>query len=468
MAFTLSIATVDKTAYLRAGSLNISERLRQRSTCDFVLTYARGDAMPTYGQQVTFYDGASLEFAGVILNVSRRIDKTADDTKDAIISVTCGDYTSVLDWREVQTSRAYVDQTVSAIVTDLMSEISADNLTYSAYGTSDPVIPRVEFKQGQRYSDALNVICEQAGGWTYNVDYSKALTVAPATDFGSSVSEIQNTASDDWLYGTLEVEEDTTEYANRVHVLVGQFLTDQQTESFDGAHGTQPTDSSRTTWTMTYPLVSTPTISVDGVEETVGIKDVDSGKDWYWSSGSSEITQDSGGTPLTNLQELTVVYFGQDRRYITKSNAGEITARATLEGSSGIHERYFEANAPLNAVDADAYATKILAYYDEPSYILKGESDTVVPEAGDYVVVNANATGFPSGTYTIRSVQKFDMEGQWLRRRVEAVKGPLIADGLEWFAAVAGNLGVASGTISASGGGETDETVSINGALVTY
>jgi hypothetical protein len=120
-------------------------------------------------------------------------------------------------------------------------------------------------------------------------------------------------------------------------------------------------DGTATSWQMAYPLYSAPVIVVQSVAKTVGVQGVDSGKDLYWQSGSTSISQDSGATKIPDGYLLQFSYIGQFTRTVTENNLTEQAARAAVEtGTTGIIEATEDGNGML-ASNATVYADGLLA-----------------------------------------------------------------------------------------------------------
>src|SRR5258708_13346843 len=124
-------------------------------------------------------------------------------------------------------------------------------------------------------------------------------------------------------------------YRNTQYLLGGVSQTVTQTETRVG-------DGNTVSWPMSFDISTVPTVSVNTgsgyVAKTVGIKGVDTGKDWYWQKGPPLISQDSAGTKLRgspNKDLLQVVYVGQYPTVIVSSNNAHITYEAGLDLTTG-------------------------------------------------------------------------------------------------------------------------------------
>src|SRR5690606_91935 len=108
-------------------------------------------------------------------------------------------------------------------------------------------------------------------------------------------------------------------------------LTDVLTEYKTG-------DGQNKTFTVGFPIAKVPTITLNDVPQTVGIKGLESGKDWYWNKGDPVITQDNDATPLEPTDTLKIEYQGEYDIIIFVNDLADIAQRADIEETSGIVE----------------------------------------------------------------------------------------------------------------------------------
>lgn len=94
-------------------------------------------------------------------------------------------------------------------------------------------------------------------------------------------------------------------------------------------------DGSTTSWSLGYPVYSTPIILVNGQAATVGLQGVDSGKQFYWQPGSVSISYDSNLPKLPSGTVIDVTYVGQSTVNTVVNNSTAIAAQAAIELNSG-------------------------------------------------------------------------------------------------------------------------------------
>jgi hypothetical protein len=345
-------------------------------------------------------------------------------------------------------TNGYYNAKANDIIRDLVTNcLTSDGVTLANVpANAGPVIESAEFNYAT-VTEAFDKIAELAGGYIWDISPTKEMLFYAPTSGPTVLTIAANSANP--LAG-MTVEETLEQYANKVVVKVGT-ATSSEAESFDGSHPDQPTDGARQEWNLAKQVFSAPEIEVNGVAKTVGIANVDIGKDWYWQQGSSLIQQDTGATPLPNTATLSITYTAQQSIQVFAQNGTQIAARAAIEGTSGVYERIFEATTPTATSSAQALATQILAIYDEPSYVLKCQVRNltgVMP--GDKIT--QNRAEFPTGSYVIRAVRFYQVQNEW-RRELEAIKGPILQDGFQFWRGLGGSTSGSGASVSGTGGG---------------
>lgn len=430
MALAVLINGVDRSGpgwpHVKANSISISETLQQRSTAQLVYQMADGETAPPAGQEVKIYEGGVLRFGGHIVSAAAQELPWADFKE---ILIQCGDYSVTLDRRGAG-ERTYLNQYAGDIIRDLVAEcLAGDNIDRTTVlAGSGPLLEKVEL-QYCTVREAFDEIARLSAGWAWRLEYDKKLYFWQPSAL--SVIATIGDASADALKKSVTVTEDLTNYANRVIVRLGNYITEEQTESFDGSHATQPTNGSRQKWEMAFRVYSQPRIYVNDIEKLVGIANVDTGRDWYWNKNSTVVEQDDDATPPASTATLRVVYSGLDARIFSAQNNTEISARQAIEGGSGVYERVLNIDSDTRNTDAQAMADSYLDRFDSPSYVLRLDTLTLYPEPGQQVEMDM--TGHPTGNYVIKSVQTYCYGKNQFGRKVEAYQGPILQSGFEFF-----------------------------------
>ena len=179
---------------------------------------------------------------------------------------------------------------------------------------------------------ALESLAEKAG-FIWYIDYDKKLYfMARETNVAPWTAK-----AEDMLDGTVSVDNGNSAYRNTQYVRGGKDITDTLTESRIG-------DGVLTAFTVGFPVAQVPTITLNAGAQDVGIRGIDTGKDWYWSKGSNVISQDTAGTILLATDTLAISYKGEFDVIVKTLNEAEITRLITAEASSGIVENVADEN----------------------------------------------------------------------------------------------------------------------------
>lgn len=277
---------------------------------------------------------SELLFAGTFDTVKeKRVDGLQSTYIDYAIS--CADQHYILDKRKV--AKAYIGQTISFIVNDILTEYLADEgvtLGYLAPTAADIVIAEAVFNYVP-VSDVFKRIADKIGAVWY-LDFDKKLYIKERWEEVAPWS-ITTTSK----FRDFEVENHREQYRNTQYIIKGQAETDTQTEQ-------QIADGEKIAFLLGYDISRVPAVYENNVEKLVGIKDVDTGKDYYWNEGKNVVT--AAVKPAAGVV-VKVVYIGRFSTVIKTSNASEIAARAFIEDNSGIYEAV-ENKAGLFTLDA--------------------------------------------------------------------------------------------------------------------
>jgi predicted XRE-type DNA-binding protein len=429
-----------------AGGFSITKNGTYRDELQFVLDSENNTFTPEKGEVVDVLEhtGAALPtriFAGPIKAVNTTvIDELAQPVRRHV--VTCAD-NSDFAHRILAPERVYVKQKLN----DILRNLLVDQLGYGVTATTitpgeGPQIERLEIGfQQPTMAEVFDELISISGGGIWWIDEERDFRYqlgAPST----ATFTIDDAS--DWIeIRTLALEESLENYANKLVVTAARYRMPEQTQSFSGSHPTQPTNGTRKQWILDRAAAAAPVITVNGVEKTVGIAGVDTGKDWYWSEGSRDIEQDEGAVALPNTATLAITYSGLDRAVAFVENAAEMTAR-------GKWERHIDISGLVTQTELDQKAAALLAEVSQPTYVLRltvAKFAAERPKPGDRIDINRTGYRVVSGLIVdqVQILPIFDSEPVELQRVVVARKGPKIADGAQLGA------GQVSGSISSGG-----------------
>jgi hypothetical protein len=118
------------------------------------------------------------------------------------------------------------------------------------------------------------------------------------------------------------------------------------------------------TFLVDYPLAFEPTVSVSRnggpyTGETVGIRGLETGTQWFWNKEDDKISQNDNQTILTANDRVRFLYHGFYDIVVIVSDQGAITALDTIESGSGIVENV------MNMPELGSYGAALEAASDE-------------------------------------------------------------------------------------------------------
>jgi hypothetical protein len=450
MPFTHSclVGGFEKKQYLEEFSINGS--FGARWSADFTFKCKSDDVFgPAIGQPIDFSAMGVTLFTGTVNSVTRTVAYGADGVYALTTASAVTDYTHALD-RRMTDQRTWTNLPSGTIVQDIANTYLTDEdigLTYVATGTNVESFS-VDYATVSQALDSLKAIT----GYVWRVTFDKELRWHDKAGYTSSVVINSSNISE------LSVRESREEYANVVHVRVGNYITDEQTESMNGNGSTR-------TFELTYGIASTPTVTVNSVIQTVDI--IGGTAQWYWQVGSNTLTQDSGQTVLTGGDTLEVVYIGQDSRVITVQDDDEIAARQLLEGTSGRYEYITESQTPSTQGESEALANAILSDRAALSEEITATTNTFLEPSclslslGErlwFDVAAADAVGH----YLITGLRFANLSNIGIQVDITAASGPMLQDAIRFFKELRGGTIITSSTQSGGSGG-SDGTITHDG-----
>lgn len=331
----------------------------------------------------------------------------------------------LVDWNQLTDRRRvpkeYLNQSSGAIVNDLITNyLAADGVVPSSFVDAGPLVTKFV----SNYLSVRQVLDDLAEliGYGWSIDYDKRLhwfpmetNVAPFTLDGTTL-----------LRAKLHKRTTRGQYRNYQYVRAGKDLTDPQTESFKG-------DGSKRTWNVGYPVAQVPSnINVNGgAAKTLGIRSVDSGKQFYWNKDSTEITQDPSETLVSTSDVLNVTYIGLYDVIVAARKDSLVAERQGVEGGSGIYE-HLENFTNLDGQDlALDKARGLLDKFGRIPNILRASTDVPGLQAGMLAPANLSELGL-SGNWLIESV-RISNQGTFLRYDIEAVDGEHLGGWVEFW-----------------------------------
>jgi len=231
-------------------------------------------------------------------------------------------------------------------------------------------------------------------------------------------------------YRNLSIKRTRQDYRNKEYFRGGQDISSALTETFKG-------DGENATFSLTLPCAKVPSsVTVDAAVKTIGIRQVETGKDWYWNEGDREITQDTGGAKLTSANILSVTYQGYFPIVIESVNESAIAERKLVEGGTGIYE-HAVTDTSINTSEAvQERANALVRKYGEIPETVEFETDSDGLKAGQLINITVTKHNL-NAAYLIQRVTIQDITSNILRYQVTAMSGEYIGGWIEFFKGLA-------------------------------
>lgn len=441
----LTIVLGGEPVTIAKGSFSAENAIEERSTCSFTVIDEPGAKQYRKGQPVTVWGEDDFPIFGGVVDTARA-DIMAP-SGGLLHDISCVGWQYLADKRIAAAS--YTDEFAGAIVRDLVARYLADEgirITEWAEGdqmtaflspwfpagfTSDtnyvqdgPKIREAVFNYVP-VSQALDVLAEKAGFW-WGIDAYKRLFFLPRT--AKKASRVAT--RDDMRKGSIRVTHGNPKYRNRQYIKGGTDITSPQTERHKG-------DGEAQSFTVGFPIAKAPTIKVNGSTQTVGIKGVDEGRQWYWAKRDPVITQERGDTPLTSSDMLEVVYEGEFPIVFLSFDQEAINDRKLVEGGGTGFVEEVDDEPETNSRDAAGQsANKKLEKYAVIGRRVQFTTWKPGLEAGTLLTVNLPEWHVEGAEMLIDSV-KVQYDGTVVWYTVSAVEGPSMGSWTRLFTELA-------------------------------
>ncbi len=174
-------------------------------------------------------------------------------------------------------------------------------------------------------SEALDALAEKAG-FVWWIDAYKVLHFAERATYAAPWTA----TGADMRQDSVTVEHANPQYRNRQYIKGGRDITDPQVEI-------KPGDGNSRSFTVGFPIAKVPTVEVSRnggawTAQTVGIKGVDTGKQWYWSKGDPVLVQDDAEPVLGTADKVRITYQGEYDIVVLSEDYSAISDRQQVEG----------------------------------------------------------------------------------------------------------------------------------------
>ena len=408
----------------RAGSVSVDLAVNRRGVATFqIAKQTVGGALPVeLGEEVYLLtDGAVKIWGGTVESI------VEGDLTEGAYTYRTAAYT-VVDFDQLAKRRlvaaSYEGDTFGTIVADIVTTyLTAEGVTAGTIETG-PTITKAVFNY-RTAAECFDDLAELTG-FVWWIDADKALQFRQPA---SLLAPWEITASSK-PYRRLSIKRSRYQYRNAQLVRAGIDLGDAADEILIG-------DGTRRTFNVSLPVGAVPTISVDTgggyAAKTVGVNGVDSGVQWYYNIGRTEVTQSGSETVLATTHLVKVNYRAQYPIIVRIDDAVEQAARLAAEGvGSGIYEDIVDAPDIDDRNLAVDKAESLLRRYGEVPTTITFETDTTGLEAGQLLTITLTDHGI-SGDWLIERVGITSRDDNELRYAVTCVSNEAVGGWQEYY-----------------------------------
>lgn len=282
MTLSVTLDGVSIADKIRQNSLVITDQINNRANrATFVIERAPGDSyVPPLNKELIVTRDSEVIFAGV--TVERNESFIGHHTVE--YSVACSDYSHYLN-RKLVTER-YENQTINAIIADLLTTYAPD---FTDNNVDAPItIASIAFNR-ITVSDCLQKLAELSN-YSWYVDYDQDVHFFALNSQNAPFS-LSDTAGNH-VYESLEIKRDITQLRNTIIIQGGEIPGTSRTVKYAG-------DGERAEFDTQYKFANKPTVTVNGVAQTVGLDyvDDDSSFDCMWSFQQKYVRFTAGNIP---------------------------------------------------------------------------------------------------------------------------------------------------------------------------
>lgn len=421
MGLSIYIGGMDRTGLVLQKQLGIVDELNTRNTYSFTLASQGGLYRPVVGQNVSVYKDSVAIFAGTIESID---EYAVTNGAIPVVSFACSciDYNQVCD--RFLAAEAYENMTAGGIVRNLVdgyiNAFSPGEGILKDYIEDGPLVTKAVFNYVP-VTQALDELSEITG-YVWYIDYERKMHFHSRLSMQAPFN-LNNTSNN---FRNMRIQHTRSDYRNKQYFRGGQDISAVRSESFKG-------DGETSTFVLQLPVAKTPgSVNINGVTKSVGIRNVESGKDWYWSKGEREITQDSLGIKLTSDDILSVSYQGLFPIIVENYLDSAILERKELEGGTGIYEHVASDTNVDTSMAAQERSEALLRKYGNIAQSLEFETDNDGLKAGQLIEINLPGHNIDS-TYLIQRVSISDVTSSRLRYSVKVLSGENMGGWVDFF-----------------------------------
>ena len=362
------IAGNDRTDDIKQEGFSIERVLTfQEDSLSFTI---KSGAAPTNGDEIVVDNGTDRDFGGIIYSVR------ADHKRKGVYHCAARDYTVQLDRKMVvmKFENTLGHDIFLAIVRDYCPGFSTRGVIKTA-----PIVEAIQFDYLYP-SECFKLLCEYLG-WHWKVDYYKDLKFFSTEDYvDSAPMQLVEGAP----FRDLRHDVDTIGLANKIYVLGGKYLSNQETYRY-------VSDGVQRIWVLPHEPRS-PWVSVqDGPDIKPGLEYVDEEANYNWMYNLrdkyirlAEHIVNPSDVGLVNGATLAFKYKrGLDVITVVEDQASQ-QALAQAQGGDGIYEYKIVDDALITLEAAEAAGNDYLREHGNPR--VKGSFISEYVEDPEFIV----------------------------------------------------------------------------------
>lgn len=378
---TLTIGGVTRTLL---DGWNVCYKMKHRATFTGSIF---ADANPIdFGDDVVLMDGATTIFVGV---VKGKVTYDPFDTRKVLyIDIDADDNSAIADRRVIAAAIEGITA-AAAITTYVIPALAGEGVTAGTID-ADFTVSR-DIWRYYKASECLDRLADVNVGYFWYIDNSRKLHFLH--EDSATVVNLDDTVN----FTDFRLTQNMDTYRNTQIVVTPRLRTTPQYNEI----ASPLADGLTRTFTTRFPLAEQPLYfwytldyfadPIDWVNvliSDIGVNGFDTGKKWYWSYDSPEITQSDTETVLPANGAIKVSYIGLKNGVLKMSNQAEINDRKSKETtSSGIYEAVEEITGMDDFYAASQYTRAMLAKFSQISD--KCEFETYDPRFIQGAKINA-------------------------------------------------------------------------------
>ncbi len=408
-----------------AGSLRIEDNIDERCLAMFQVIDLVGTAEYLKGQTIEIFDSTDTSIWTGFVDIPKRRALEGDNPFQFIWQIIGVDNWYLADKRLL--AKSYAATLAGDIVEDIVDTLlTNEGITYTAGSIDDgPLVAEAVFNWVPA-SRALQILANRANFWVF-IDKDRVLNFRER----DGVAAPSSLSRSDIRRGAMQINETATKYRNVQYVRGARTVTESSVTEI--AFG----DGESSAFPMGYKVHTLTSVEVDTgggfAAATIGVKGIDSSKDWYWSFSSENIVQDVGGTILTATDRIRVIYLGVIDIIVKTTKNDEIVDRLAIEGvGTGIVD-WVDDEPDLRDKDAAfEWGISRLNKFGEIGKVLIFQTRTTGFAPGQLLTVNLPDDGIDGVNMLIESIRTTD-EQDVIFYTIQCVQGPEMGSWEKFF-----------------------------------